>query len=266
MDEQIFAQIIQLITERTGIIPRDSHRTGIKNYIEKQSNPDYYNYILNNREEMINLINSATVNETYFFREEAQFHILQSKIFPQLVAANQAKPLRIWSAACSSGEEIYSLLLLADAMGIKTECLASDINTKVLDICTRGTYKKNAVRTVDGAAYHHLLQPYKKTDGSFELPQKLCSRITTKQINLSKLSDFPKNQDIIFIRNVFIYFSNEMKKQILNYITENSLAPDGYLFVSMNEVATLDALMLPAGLEKVADGKVFYFHKKGLAK
>ena len=57
-----------------------------------------------------------------------------------------------------------------------------------------------------------------------------------------------------------------MKKQILNYITENSLAPDGYLFVSMNEVATLDALMLPAGLEKVADGKVFYFHKKGLAK
>ena len=121
MDEQIFAQIIQLITERTGIIPRDSHRTGIKNYIEKQSNPDYYNYILNNREEMMNLINSATVNETYFFREEAQFHILQSKIFPQLVAANQAKPLRIWSAACSSGEEIYSLLLLADAMGIKTD-------------------------------------------------------------------------------------------------------------------------------------------------
>ena len=57
-----------------------------------------------------------------------------------------------------------------------------------------------------------------------------------------------------------------MKKQILNFITENSLAPDGYLFVSMNEVATLDALMLPPGLEKIADGKVFYFHKKGLAK
>ena len=266
MNEQIFAQIIQLITERTGIIPRDSHRTGIKNYIEKQSNPDYYNYILNNREEMINLINSATVNETYFFREEAQFQLLQSKIFPQLVTANSGRRLRIWSAACSSGEEIYSLVLLADAMGIKTDCLASDINTRVLDICTKGVYKKNAVRTVDGSAYHHLLEPYKKSDGSFELPQKLCTRITTKQINLSRLTDFPKNQDIIFIRNVFIYFSNEMKKQILNFITENSLAPDGYLFVSMNEVATLDALMLPAGLEKVADGKVFYFHKKGLAK
>ena len=266
MDEKTFADIIELITQCTGIIPRDSHRTGIKNYIEKQSNPDYYNYILNNREEMINLINSATVNETYFFREEAQFQLLQSKIFPQLVTANPGRRLRIWSAACSSGEEIYSLVMLADAMGIKTDCLASDINTRVLDICTKGVYKKNAVRTVDGSAYHHLLQPYKKSDGSFELPQKLCTRITTKQINLSRLTDFPKNQDIIFIRNVFIYFSNEMKKQILNYITENSLAPDGYLFVSMNEVATLDALMLPPGLEKIADGKVFYFHKKGLAK
>ena len=269
MDEQEFAKIIELITQRTGIIPRDSHITGIKNFINKrleelskQKPINYYNLLFSDNEEMISLINSATVNETYFFREEAQFQLLQSKIFPALRADFPTKPIRIWSAASSSGEEIYSLLLLADAMRIKTDCTASDINTKVLDVCAEGKYKKNAVRTVDGAAFHHLLAPYKKADNSFELPENLCNRITRKQINLSKLTDFPKNQDLIFIRNVFIYFSNEMKKQILTLIAEQSLAPGGYLFVSMNEVATVDAMIIPNSLEKIADGKVFYFRKK----
>lgn len=276
MDEQIFTDIIELITQRTGIIPRDSHRTGIKNYIDKQlkaapadnSYPhtyeEYFNSLQGNQEEMINLINSATVNETYFFREEAQFQLLQSKVFPMLAAGSPTKRLRIWSAASSSGEEIYSLLLLADAMNIKTECIASDINTRVLYTCAKGVYKKNAIRTVDGAAYHHLLEPYKLAGGGFELPKKITDRITRKQINLSRLTDFPKNQDIIFIRNVFIYFSTEMKKAILAKIAEEALAPGGYLFVSMNEVASIDIIDLPAGLEKAADGKVFYFRKAGL--
>lgn len=276
MDEQIFTDIIELITQHTGIIPRDSHRTGIKNYIDKQlkaapadkqcphTYEEYFNSLQGNQEEMINLINSATVNETYFFREEAQFQLLQSKVFPMLVAGSPTKRLRIWSAASSSGEEIYSLLLLADAMNIKTECIASDINTRVLDTCAKGVYKKNAIRTVDGAAYHHLLEPYKLAGGGFELPKKITDRITRKQINLSRLTDFPKNQDIIFIRNVFIYFSTEMKKAILAKIAEEALAPGGYLFVSMNEVASIDIIDLPAGLEKAADGKVFYFRKAGL--
>lgn len=290
MDDQEFAKIIELITQRTGIIPLESHKTGIKNYINKRLGENvpklggkavvstetdkaeataktltyagFYTQLLGNREEMINLINSATVNETYFFREEAQFALLQSKIFPELVAKNPTKRLRLWSAASSSGEEIYSLLLLANAMGIKTECIASDINTKVLETCKSGVYKKNAVRTVDGAAFHHLLAPYKQSNGGFVLPKKLCDQVTRLQINLSKLENFPKNQDIILIRNVFIYFSNEMKKQILSYIVQESLAPGGYLFLSMNEVASIETAMLPESIEKIVDGKVFYFRKK----
>ena len=269
MDEQEFAKIIELITQRTGIIPRDSHITGIKNYISKRLKElkeedalNYYDFLSGNRDELLSLINSATVNETYFFREEAQFKLLQEKIFPQLRAAFPAKSFRIWSAAASSGEEIYSLLLLADSLNLKTECLASDINTRVLDECCQGHYKKNAVRTVDGSAFHFLLQQFKQPDDSFILPKKLCSRVSTRQINLARLLDFPKNQDIVFIRNVFIYFSSEMKKQILNLIASETLVPGGYLFVSMNEVASIDAGILPSNLEKIADGKVFYFRKK----
>ncbi len=269
MDDQDFAKIIELITQRTGIIPRDSHITGIKNFIKKRLEElpeaqatDYYNLVCSSTDEMLALINSATVNETYFFREEAQFQLLQLKILPEIKSAAPTKTIRIWSAASSSGEEIYSLLLLAEAMNIRTECTASDINTKVLDDCSNGVYKKNAVRTVDGAAFHYLLAPYKQPDGGFILPKKICDKITRKQINLSRLTDFPKNQDIVFIRNVFIYFSNEMKKQILNLIAEQTLSPGGYLFVSMNEIASIDSTLLPNSLEKIADGKVFYFRKK----
>lgn len=269
MDDQDFAKIIELITQRTGIIPRDSHIIGIKNYINKrlkelpqENSLDYYSLLCTSKEEMIALINSATVNETYFFREEAQFQLLQSKILPELVEQSLIKRLRIWSAACSTGEEIYSLLLLTDSMNIKTECIASDINTKVLTTCNDGKYKKKAVRSVDGAAFHHLLEPYKLPGGGFEFSVDMRSRVSCRQINLSRLEDFPKNQHLIFIRNVFIYFSSEMKKQILTKIAEESLVPGGYLFVSMNEIASIDAMELPSELEKVSDGKIFYFRKK----
>ena len=273
-DEEEFAKIIELITRRTGIIPRDSHIIGIKNYINKQLEPDsktgtslhtykeYLQTLEESRDEMMNLINSATVNETYFFREEAQFKLLESKIYRELLDKSPIKRLRIWSAACSTGEEIYSLLLLADSMGIRTECIASDINTKVLTACNDAKYQKKAVRSVDGAAYHHLLEPYKLSNGGYELSIDVRSRVSCRQINLSRLEDFPRNQHIIFIRNVFIYFSSQMKKEILNKITKESLVPGGYLFVSMNEVASIDSMELPAGLEKVSDGKVFYFRKK----
>lgn len=271
MDETTFDKVIELITQRIGIIPRDSHKTGIKNYIEKRMEEieeesgeeiNYLDFLSSYPDEMMNLINSATVNETYFFREEAQFDLLKTKILPEIKMTKPLMPVRIWSAASSSGEEIYSIRLLASSMNIRTDCTASDINTKVLDTCRKGQYKKNAIRAVDGSHYHNLLKPYMQEDGTFKLPDEICNRITLKQINLSKMKDFPKNQDIVFLRNVFIYFSQEMKKQILQSIADESLVPGGYLFLSMNEVATIDNATIPGNLEKISDGRVFYFHKK----
>ena len=72
----------------------------------------------------------------------------------------------------------------------------------------------------------------------------------------------PRNQNLIFIRNVFIYFSLDLRKMILKNIAEKFLAEDGYLFVSMSEIAQLDSTVVPDCLEKVSDGSIFYFHKK----
>ena len=270
MTDKELADIISLISKRTGIIPRESHKSGIKNYIEKREKEiklnglDYYNYVCLNKEEMDNLLNNATVNETYFFREEAQFLLLKSKILPELHSKLALNPLRIWSAAASSGEEIYSLYLLAASLGIKTECTATDINTTVLSKCEAGKYKSNSVKAVDGSKFHFLLTPYMNNDKEVTLPHEITSKIDRRQLNLSKNdSIFPRNIHLVFIRNVFVYFTVEMRKIILQKIVDESLAPGGYLFLSMNEIATIDASILPKGLEKISDGNVFYFHKKG---
>ncbi len=270
MDDKEFTEIISLISKQTGIIPRESHKSGIKNFIEKRKKEinlnglDYYNYVCLNKEEMDILLNHATVNETYFFREESQFLFLKNIILPELHAKLGLNPLRIWSAAASSGEEIYSLYLLASSLGIKTECIATDINTSVLEKGAEGKYKQNSVKAVDGAKFHYLLSPYMNMEKEVTLPAEITSKIDRRQINLSKTdSIFPRNIQLVFIRNVFVYFTVEMRKAILKKIVDDSLAPDGYLFLSMNEIATIDSSILPKGLEKCSEGNVFYFHKKG---
>lgn len=271
MDKEITERIFELIKITTGIIPRDTHKTGICNFLEKRisetelSDSEYYKHLVSDPNEMDLLINSATVNETYFFREEKQFQLLKEKIFPELKTVVNNLPLRIWSAASSSGEEIYSLKLLASELGFKTECTASDINTQMLERGSCGVYKSRAVRGGDGAAFQYLLDSSKKEDGSFEIPQEIREQITFKKINLSKLKDFPVNQHLIFIRNVFIYFDMKTRQKILEKIESESLAPGGYLFVSMNEIPSIDNSIIPKNLEKISDGKVFYFRKKEFA-
>ena len=269
MDDKELADIISLVSRQTGIIPRESHKSGIKNFIEKRKKEinlngmDYYNYVILNKQEFDLLLNNSTVNETYFFREEAQFMLLKNKLLPELHAKLGLNPLRIWSAAASSGEEIYSLYLLAYSLGIKTECIATDINTSVIKKCESGQYKANSVKSVDGAKFHYLLAPFMSQDKSVVIPESISSKIDRRQINLCKIdSVFPKGIHIVFLRNVFVYFTVEMRRAILQKIVDECLAADGYIFLSMNEIATIDYTIIPKGLEKCSDGNVFYFHKK----
>ena len=214
------------------------------------------------KDEINVFINGSTVNETYFFREEAQFSLLKDKIFPAFRTSLSGAPLRIWSAAASSGEEIYSLYLLASSLGINAECVATDINTLVLEKCAKGEYSSNSLRTLDGAKFHYLLAPYQNVQKEIKFPPEITGKIERKKINLSKLDEpFPRAASVVFLRNVFIYFSLEMRKAILEKIAGDCLLPGGCLFVSMSETALLDKAIMPKNLEKISDGKVFYFKK-----
>ena len=264
---------ISLITLNTGIIPRESHKSGIKAYIEKTleskkiSPIEYKNLLASNPKAFADLINESTVNETYFFREEKQFALLKERHFPQWRALFGLSPIKIWSAACSYGEEAYSLALLAKECNINIQITASDINSEVLDHCKKGIFLASSIRQMDGLSFQHLFRPYETKDRLIDFPQEFKNLIQTRQINLSQIDSpqvepfLPKNQNIVFLRNVFIYFNQELRARILKTISEKCLADDGLLFVSMSEIAQLDQAVMPPSLEKVMDGNVFYFHK-----
>lgn len=265
---------ISLLTMGTGIIPRSSHRAGIQSYIEKkiaEKNISVSEFKLNLQSDknlFTEFINESTVNETYFFREEKQFALLKERYFPMWKAMFPSVPIKIWSAACSYGEEAYSLAVLAKVCGIKAFVTASDINSEVLDHCNKGVFWESSIRSVDGFSFKNLLLPYRTNEGKIVFPDEIKSCIQTRKINLSKIdsplgdANLPKNQNIIFIRNVFIYFSQELRIRILNSIIDKCLAEGGILFVSMSEIAQFDSNMLPPSLEKVMDGNIFYFKKK----
>lgn len=265
---------ISLLTMGTGIIPRSSHRAGIQSYIEKkiaEKNISVSEFKLNLQSDknlFTEFINESTVNETYFFREEKQFALLKERYFPMWKAMFPSVPIKIWSAACSYGEEAYSLAVLAKVCGIKAFVTASDINSEVLDHCNKGVFWESSIRSVDGFSFKNLLLPYGTNEGKIVFPDEIKSCIQTRKINLSKIdsplgdANLPKNQNIIFIRNVFIYFSQELRIRILNSIVDKCLAEGGILFVSMSEIAQFDSNMLSPSLEKVMDGNIFYFKKK----
>jgi len=268
-----FTQIVSIVTQKTGIIPRESHQKGIRVYVEKRleaaklSMLQYLNLVMSDSDELTALVNESTVNETYFFREEKQFVLLRDKIFPEWIAKNGARQVRIWCAACSSGEEAYSLLLLSKYCHLSPVITASDIDTNMLTLCSQGEYRERSKRNGDGQIFHYLLEPFTEYNGGVYFTDEMKNQINTRKINLAALDKtpigvLPQMQDLIFIRNVFIYFSMELRAAILKVLAEKCLAPGGYLFISMNEIASIDTGIIPAGLEKCSDGNVFYFRKK----
>ena len=271
-DELAF--FVRVLTERTGIVPRASHVDGIRNFIEKYLSQNklpveqYKNSLLTEKAVMEFFINECTVNETYFFREEKQFMFLRDKIFPELRSKNAAGEIKMWSAACSYGEEAYSFAILAKTCGLKPVVTATDINSEVLEHCKNGLFLGTSLRAVDGVAFQNLVLPFRRDDGRVEFKDDIKNCINTRQMNLAEIDspfsekNLPKNQNIVFISNVFIYFTPEMRARILRTIAQKCLADGGLLFVSMSETAQIDSSILPAELEKKMDGNIFYFQKK----
>ena len=143
---------------------------------------------------------------------------------------------------------------------------ASDINTICLEKCRSGIYSPNALRMGDGEIFKSLIKPYIVGDKKIVFSNELKSKINTLRINLAELDTavIPiVKQDVIFIRNVFIYFSVETRAKILKTLADKFLNDGGVIIVSMSEIAQIDASMIPPSLEKVSDENIFYFKKKG---
>jgi chemotaxis protein methyltransferase CheR len=192
-------------------------------------------------------IDLLTTNETRFFREPKHFEFL-SALFERRPV--RAVPIRIWSAACSSGQEPYTIAMTLAATLPREqdwEVLGTDISGRMLEVAQRGLYP---VDTADQIP-HHLLRTYclrgrDEFDGYLAIDRPLRSRVGLRQLNLIDLPEDLGQFDVVFLRNVMIYFGIETKRAVVNRI-ERHLRPDGHLILSHSE--SLNGI--PSGLRMV---------------
>lgn len=185
---------------------------------------------------------AVLINETSFFRDKHPFEAIRTKILPDLIEKREgSRVLRCWSAACSTGQEAYSLgMCMLDAVpkSWHVELLASDVSREVLQRAELGRFRQLEVNR--GLPARLLVQYFKRQGLEWQIDNALREAITFRPINLVKPWPSLPRMDLILLRNVLIYFKTETRKDILARI-RRLLKPDGYLFLGAAEsTLTLD--------------------------
>ncbi len=201
----------------------------------------YYNYLIedNTGDRARELVDRITTNHTYFMREAKHFEFLKEIVLPYLKTHVNSRDLRIWSAACSSGQEPYTIAMIVDEyFGLEkgswdTKILATDISDKVLSIGKKGVYPSESVAPLPP---HYRLNYFTKLDKeNIAIKEKLRNEVIFRKFNLmEEVFPFKKKFHIIFLRNVMIYFDNPTKDKLIEKMY-NSLEVGGYLFIGHSE-------------------------------
>jgi chemotaxis protein methyltransferase CheR len=187
---------------------------------------------------MTAVVEAMTTNESFFFRDKVPFDNLRTTVFPALHAARRhSRALRIWCAAAASGQEPYSLAMALSEMdggfaGWRIEVIATDISNAVLEKARQGRYSQFEVQR--GLPIQLLIKYFSQTDEMWQIAPEIRAMVKYRQLNLlSDFSDLGKF-DLIFCRNVLIYFDQETKIDVLDRIAE-VVAEDGYLVLGAAE-------------------------------
>ncbi|MCY0965910.1 CheR family methyltransferase [Parathalassolituus penaei] len=192
-----------------------------------------------NRKLQEEVIDAMTTNETLWFRDEHPYRIFRERLLPEMAATR--RPLRIWSAACSTGQEPYSLSIEIEEYRKRNmgslmsgeRILATDISPSSLAIAREGTYQQLAIRR--GMSDQHLKSYFHQLDSDrWQIDQKIKARVEFRSQNLQQNFSGLGKFDIIFCRNVLIYFSADLKYDILKRM-HACLNPKGYLLLGASE-------------------------------
>lgn len=244
-----FEQVRGLVYRHAGIYLSDSKSNLVYGRLSRrlrtlqlQGFRDYLNYLQEHEDsEMAEFLNCITTNLTSFFRENHHFEILRDRVLPELMSDSRAgRRLRIWSAGCSTGEEPYSLAMvlrevLPDSAGWNAKLLATDLDTRVLEIARAGEYDAERVRNVAPERVQRFFQCGTGANlGKVRVRSELRQLITFKQLNLIDTWPMRGPFDLIFCRNVVIYFDLVTQSRLFDRFA-NILRDDGYLFVGHSE-------------------------------
>lgn len=255
LTDSTYVRLVRIISDATGIQLGENRRQMLRNRIAGRvrqlgltSYEDYLKTIENRNspDELRTLIDSITTNYTGFFRDQAQFEHL-GQVLEQLFQIKNKK-IRIWSAACSTGEEVYSLAITAfvaaercNADINRVRILATDISQKVLCQAFRGVYPLDRIESLD-EKYRRFFHPFDAShesagnaDPMARVDNELRGITIFRRINLCEPNlNVPGDIDVVFLRNVLIYFDANTIRKILT-TCESKLAAGGYLYVGASE-------------------------------
>jgi chemotaxis protein methyltransferase CheR len=250
LGDKEFNLIASLVRERTGIVLGAHKKTMMYSRLVRRlralglsSFKEYCQLLQGDRggDEISALINAITTNLTKFFRESHHFDHLRDVAIPAAITQGSgARRLRIWSSACSTGEEPYSIAMMLAAQGPRltgwdSRILATDLDTAVLATAKNGIYPESVVENVPASLRKlHLTSVGAESDSNWKINERLRSMITFNQLNL--LGDWPLKGpfDAIFCRNVMIYFDNPTKRRLVERLT-NKLKVGGWLYIGHSE-------------------------------
>lgn len=274
MDEKIFEFFTALLERLSGI----SYTTGKEYLIESRLNElalslgykditELYQIIVKRGADLklLNeIIDALTTNETYFFRDYHPFEALRTHIFPELFKKRESeKRINIWSAACSTGQEPYSIAMILlehfprHLQTYKISILATDISQKCLEKAEKGVY--NQIEINRGLPIVYLVKYFKQDVAHWYIEEKVKKLIKFQKLNLLESSmRLFEGFDLILCRYVLIYFSEEVKKKVLIDLWK-LLNPGGYLLLGATEILSVNF----PDMEKKLIGKTIFYRKKG---
>ena len=251
LDNEMFLKLRDMIYEKSGMYFNDSKRYLLESRIGGRlkecscKSYDEYYYLLKydplRFQEINKLFDAVTTNETYFFRDTFQLEAFEKKIMSLIIEKKEKskkRSIKIWSAACSTGEEPYTIaiLLMENRLLLQSysiEVLASDISENVLSSARKGIYGSYSLRNL---SKEHLKIYFSPLDGKYMVNPEVKKLIRYCNINLydtEKIKSI-QNVDIAFCRNVLIYFDNTSKKKVISNIYD-SLDQGGFLIIGPSE-------------------------------
>jgi chemotaxis protein methyltransferase CheR len=250
LSDELFRLITDLIYKNSGLKYDDSSKYLIQRRLSQRvqalkldSFQKYYYYLLydQNRElEMDNVFDLVTTNETYFFREDKQLKAFSDEILPELMQEKEKsgnQRIRIWSAGCSTGEEPYTIAIILFNQpilkGWDVDIFASDISQKTVTKARKGIYTQNSFRNVDQAIINNY---FAREDDKYKIIDTIKNMVTFGKVNIidERRLVLLGEVDLIFCRNVLIYFDTEAKKRAINNFY-NRLRKNGFLLLGHSE-------------------------------
>ena len=263
ISDQEFAQFQRFIYEAAGISLSSAKKALVSGRLAKRlqqhqlgSYAEYFRFLASGEApaEVQTAVDLLTTNETYFFREPKHFDLLREQA---LAARGRTQTFRVWSAASSSGEEAYSIaMVLADCLQASPwEVLGSDVSARVLQRARAGHYSTERTQHIpQGYLRRFCLKGIDAQRGTLLMERSLRARVRFLQVNLNAPLPRLGTFDVIFLRNVMIYFSAPTKRQVVGRVL-SLLKPGGHFYIghseSLNDITDAVRLLAPSMYRKL---------------